>query len=346
MSYLALMNMRSQTADLLKGIAVLLMMQVHILELFASNAISGSFYGKILLFLGGPPVAPVFMLILGYYIAASKRPVKQLLIRGIKIFLLGMLLNLALNLNLIVSVSKGLFRIDLLPYIFGIDILQFAGISILLLALVKKILAKNIIITLVCIGAAAFLGHFLPAWIPGNRLSPYFSALFYGSSDWSYFPLFPWICYPLSGIAFYQLKQKVSLDFLNSVSIRITVFILFVAFLLLTFHYALSVSSDLPAYYHHGLCFASWTILFLAFYGSLIAELDRHFGESTLSGYLKWLGQHVTIIYVIQWVIIGNVATEIYKTVSSPWYLLLWFLIVLLLSGGITYLILRLKKDS
>ena len=57
---------RIKTADLLKGIAAILMIQVHIIELFATNDISESTAGKFLLFLGGPAVAPVFIILLGY----------------------------------------------------------------------------------------------------------------------------------------------------------------------------------------------------------------------------------------------------------------------------------------
>ena len=63
---------RIKTADLLKGIAAILMIQVHIIELFATNDISESTAGKFLLFLGGPAVAPVFIILLGYFIVESK----------------------------------------------------------------------------------------------------------------------------------------------------------------------------------------------------------------------------------------------------------------------------------
>jgi hypothetical protein len=52
---------------------VALMIQVHLMELFAQPAVLASWVGKVSLFLGGPPAAPVFMLIMGYYAAASTR---------------------------------------------------------------------------------------------------------------------------------------------------------------------------------------------------------------------------------------------------------------------------------
>ena len=59
---------RTQTADVLKGIAILLMIQVHLVELFVTNEISESRVGNVLLFLGGPPVAPIFMTVFGYFV--------------------------------------------------------------------------------------------------------------------------------------------------------------------------------------------------------------------------------------------------------------------------------------
>ena len=86
---------RNHSLDLLKGIAVLLMIQVHVMELFASDAVSTSTVGKLSLFFGGAPVAPLFMIIFGYFIAKSNKSVRQLLARGVQIFVLGMALNIA-----------------------------------------------------------------------------------------------------------------------------------------------------------------------------------------------------------------------------------------------------------
>lgn len=338
------MSSRTSTADLLKGIAVLLMIQVHILELFASNTIYNSSFGKILLFVGGPPVAPLFMVIMGYFIARSKKSPIQLIIRGVKIFVLGMCLNIALNLNLIISVNKGLYQIDLLPYIFGIDIFQFAGISIIIIATLKKALDKNLIVVISLIILSAFLGHFLLSYIPDSTILKYLSALFYGSSKWSYFPLFPWLSYPLTGILFYQLLRRFDVRRLNKTTIKLLFGILFVAFFAITARYAVSVSSDLSLYYHHGLFFVIWVILFLSFYSFFINEIDRLQESAILFKYIKWLGKNVTIIYIIQWIIIGNAATEIYKTVTSMSQLLIYFVVIVLIVSAVSYLLILLKK--
>ena len=78
--------MRDATADLLKGTAVVLMIQIHLMELFALPDVCDSWVGKVSLFLGGPPAAPLFLLVMGYYTAASTRSMGGLLLRGIKLF--------------------------------------------------------------------------------------------------------------------------------------------------------------------------------------------------------------------------------------------------------------------
>ena len=105
---------RTHTADVLKGIAILLMIQVHVVELFAIHELAASSVGKVFMFLGGPPVAPLFMVLFGYFISVSHKSRQQLIVRGLKIFALGMLLNLALNCNLIYTVWRGLLQIDIL----------------------------------------------------------------------------------------------------------------------------------------------------------------------------------------------------------------------------------------
>ena len=60
--------------------------------------------------------------------------------------------------------------------------------------------------------------------------------------------------------------------------------------------------------------------------------------------YITWLGKNVTLIYVIQWIIVGNIGTAIYKTVVSPLYIGLSVLGVIVVSSGVGYLVLRVKR--
>lgn len=337
---------RTQTADVLKGIAILLMIQVHIVELFASQELYNSESGHILLFLGGPPVAPIFMTVFGYFVFASNKSTIQLVSRGVKIILLGMLLNLALNANLIFKVFREGWNINIWPYVFGVDVLLFAGLSLIVIAVSRKIIEKHVFIVLAIIPLILILGEYVFTYIPENVILKYITSFIYGSTEWSYFPLFPWLAYPLSGVVLYQLQQKFDFRFFYLPKTKLlfgSVFLLFLAF---TIKYAINVSSNLQQYYHHGLLYFIWVILFCFFYALLVHELNTHLGESIVFKYLKWLGKNVTLIYVIQWIIIGNIATEVYKTVSTPVYLAACFLGIVFVTCVSTYLVLKLKTFS
>ena len=338
------MPKRTHTADVLKGIAILLMIQVHVVELFASHELAASSVGKVFMFLGGPPVAPLFMVLFGYFISVSHKSRQQLIVRGLKIFALGMLLNLAFNFNLINSVMRGLLQIDILPFVFGADILQFAGLSLMVIALLKNVLEQQLVVTLIIIIASVLLGQYLVAYIPEDNSLKYMTAFFYGSAKWSYFPLFPWLAYPLTGIALYQLQQRYQIDVTLTNKTNRALAIGALLFVILTIGYAITVTSDLPSYYHHGILFFLWTIVFLIAYSVCVHTITEHIGTTLLFQYLTWLGKHVTLIYIIQWIIIGNIATEIYKTITSPLYLALCFVGVLVASSGICYLVLQLKE--
>ena len=338
------MNKRFEIADLLKGIAVILMIQVHIIELFADVSIFDSKTGHFLLFLGGPFVAPVFLFLFGYFIAYSNQTNSQQIVRGFKIFLCGLLLNVAMNFNLFIKHSVGQIELDVFPYLFGVDVLQCAGLSIIIITLIKKVFYKNNVLAIALILFSAFLGAFLLQYQTAFIFLKYLSAFFYGSTSWSYFPIFPWIGYTLTGMLFF--KSKIDFKILAKPIVKISICLLFIVFLFFTLDYAIALSSNLNSYYHHGLKFFLWTMIFMAFYSFIINEVDLLLGQSFVIQYIKWLGQNVTAIYVIQWILIGNISTAIYKNIDNPIILLGAFIGILLLSSIIAFLYVQIKEGK
>jgi surface polysaccharide O-acyltransferase-like enzyme len=53
--------------------------------------------------------------------------------------------------------------------------------------------------------------------------------------------------------------------------------------------------------------------------------------------YLAWTGKNVTAFYIFQWLIIGNIATAIYKT-QTPAVLILWFIGITAVVSGLVWL--------
>ena len=335
---------RLTTFDLLKGIAVILMIQVHIIELFATQGVSHSMAGKLLMFLGGPPVAPVFLMAFGFFIAKSNKTPFLLIKRGIVILIIGLLLNIVLNFNLILSVLSGKFQIDVLPYIFGVDILINAGIVLFLMALIKHFIKQSMVPLLVLILVTAFLGKFLISFPFEGGFKQYILAVFYGTAWWSYFPVFPWFAYTLAGYTFFCITKEFDFKFIYHIKYKILFGVLFILFLFFSLKYAVNIASDLPLYYHHSIIFFLWVIVFIASYAFFVNEAEKLLGNTVILKYIKWLGKNVTLVYIIQWIIIGNIATEIYQSVASKYYLLFWFVAILAVSSIMGFLLLKAKK--
>jgi surface polysaccharide O-acyltransferase-like enzyme len=75
---------RNPLPDLLKGFAVFLIIPIHILETFIDYPGRESTIGKVLLFLGGPVAVPVFMMVMGYFVAVSNKSTRENIVRGVK----------------------------------------------------------------------------------------------------------------------------------------------------------------------------------------------------------------------------------------------------------------------
>jgi len=302
--------------DLLKGIAILFMIQVHLMEQFARPVIEASIAGKISYFLGGTPAAPMFMMIMGYFIAKSNMPRIKLIKRGLKILLWAFLLNLGLNAHILYNIIFQGWDFDKWSFIFGVDILFLAGMSILFIAFLASAIKKRwylLFLVIVVIFAASQL-------IDGSTIDKpwnYFTSFFIGGTYWSYFPLLPWLAYPLSGYAFHQLESffmawswHKAFNYVIGFSLPI--------FLILTWNYASSIMYHLEIYYHHQFGFYIWSVVFSLLWAGMIFIFKDKLSDSLIGKYFKYLGRNITSIFVFQWLIIGNLATIWYKLIDWP----------------------------
>jgi uncharacterized membrane protein len=347
---------RNPVPDLMKGIAVVAMIQVHLMELFARQEIYDSMLGKISLFLGGPFAAPVFMAVMGYFIAASrkgrgdkvkrglgdkvKRGLGDKVRRGFLLILLGLLLNIGLNFHLLIKIYNGTFDLNPLEYIFGADILSLAGLSMLFIVLMETLSRKPLLHSLMI----ALLISILHPLLPDLPLKmQYIQAFFYGDYSWSYFPLLPWLAYPMLGYGFYKFQTTMPAELERLNRNRTILLILSAIILMLLFLPAFKIITDLPAYYHHQVFLFAWIAVFLVFFTWLAKRLDSVIGESQVMKYIKWLGKNVTVVYVVQWLIIGNIATVVYKT-QSILALITWFAAILAAASLISFAFIRFKR--
>jgi uncharacterized membrane protein len=188
------------------------MILVHALGHYGNAASWSTPIGGVLVFLGGPAAAPVFMVLMGASLAFSRRSSPRAIARR------GLwLLALAYTLNVLrgaLPASLGLAtgfvsEADIVPYtpatLLGIvDIHQMAGLSLLGIAALVLVAGRRDV-RLPAIGAAVIVALIAPLlWgrTTGQPVVDTGLALLWGT-DWNvFFPLLPWIAYPLIGFAF------------------------------------------------------------------------------------------------------------------------------------------------
>lgn len=316
---------RDGTADLLKGFAVLLMIQVHLMEQFASPDTYQSLIGKVSMFLGGPFCAPVFLAVMGYFLAVSSRPLTYFLKRGAILFGGGILLNTARSANLLVHIFRGKYDLDPWFYILGADILTLAGLSLALIGLLRVVFRDKWPFYLITALAVAAVNPLMNQ--VGLSFPAYAMAFLWGTLEWSYFPLFPWFAYVLAGYAFRLFLTQTKIAGKIDVQSQIIYFIPLFIGVIITIPWASDITYTLEGpngYYHHGILFFGWVVLFMAAYLVLIKLIEHFYGDKRLFRGIKWVGKRVTSLYVIQWLIIGNIATWLYRT-QDLFQFLAWF---------------------
>jgi len=306
-------------ADLLKGIAAFFMVQIHITELFIDNAGRESLPGQISLFLGGPFAAVVFMLVMGYFLAKNRRSPLQNMLRGVKIFILGFILNIGLNFHLLLKIKFSDWQFNPLEFIFGVDILFLAGLSILLLSALKFFKkGQALIALLLLISILTLSGSMNQKLIVSDHY--YILPFIAGNYSWSYFPLFPWLAYPLAGYIFALQEENFSRFLSQQKMIAGSVLVAIAVMVALFFKSGFITTIDLPLYYHHTIGYAVWALGLITLWVFLLQLFLKYFSSTRVSDFICWTGRNITIFFIIQWLIIGNISTAIYQTVDMQYF--------------------------
>lgn len=328
--------------DLLKGFAVFLIVPVHILETFIDFPGRESFFGKTLLLLGGPIAVPIFMMVMGYFVALNKKSRTINIRRGALIFLLGILLNIGLNFHLLLKIYIEAWPFDPLQYIFGVDIFFLAGLSIIILSFLKTIKRGQQWIVLGLIILVSGLTSYMNEIIVLSDRN-YILPLIGGQYSWSYFPIFPWLAYPLVGFLF-QKKEPLIRKLISTHKTISKALVIFILILVVSFsRYGIETTIQLSEYYHHTFPFFLWTMGVDIIWILILWQVVKRFAEFPILIFLRWLGENITVFYVIQWLIIGNIATVIYQSQDLSKYVF-WFIPIFLLTTGFTWLFVNITR--
>ncbi len=312
---------RQKSIDYIKAFGILYMVIIHWYEEMSVCYADGttSVLGYIIEFLGGPLAAPVFMYAMGLGIVYSKhRSPKELFIRGLKLLAFSYIFNL-IRLSasyLIVGKIAGYFDLDtFLYYTFNVDILSFCGVAFMFTALLKKL---NIHVWAVPQAAIIMLiiGSFIN-FESTTIFGKYILALFVKSSELSYFPLFNWYIYPAMGmLSARYLKQIVSQDRWHKISLRIS-FAFTIGIIAGAMFYGISpiqfftIYDDI--YYLVNFISALFCFNVVVLCESLFYFAFKKINSEKLDKLVFFMSDNLNTIYIIQWIIIGNVLTTLFE---------------------------------
>lgn len=301
---------RQKEFDIVKALAIIFMVVVHCYEMIfeCPETICSTPFDNIIQFLGGPLAAPVFMFSMGLGMVYTKHnSPKELLFRGIKLLVFSYIFNI---IRFVIPKTIGGYAIYTYPFLaFHVDILTFAGVAFLLTALLKKLKVPAfgiIIIAIFMQAVGTVLSYYLPVETEGVN---YLTAIFYSSTDASYFPLLLWYIYPALGILFGSyLKHVENKDKLYLITFFVSLAVLVSLITTLSYFrfdirklYALADN----VYYKQTVVHVLFTACCILIELSVVHFIGKLIKWNWLDKVIKFMSSNLNLIYIMQWLIIG-----------------------------------------
>jgi hypothetical protein len=300
---------RIKSLDLARGFTVLLIAPIHCMLLYSKPEVYTTLLGQLFAFIAEGPGAPLFMLLMGISFALKENHRFSDVLKKVALLLLaGYGLNLV---KFVLPYAGGWMPIGLqhdleIPHRAGAltlmglgDILQFAGPALLVLYGVTRFrfyacIAGALAISIAWISPVVWDAH------NTNPLLNYLLQLAAGQPPHTFFPFFPWLAYPLVGLAIgHVLKRDGPACFRYVGGWGLVLFGISVIFDRLypnmpptTFYRTYPVSSA----GHIGIVFITlyaWDLLY------------RYVKPNHFFRVLTYSSKNITQIYLIQWVLIS-----------------------------------------
>ena len=281
-------------------------------------------------------VAHAFMFAMGFGVVYTKKNTpKDLMLRGMKLYLLGYVLNFLRYgmYNLIESIFTSEFRSDILQALFGMDILHFAGLALIITGILKKLKLREIHILAIA-GGLSVISAFIPVINTGNYVGNWFIGHFvYTNSEACGFVFFNWYIFVAAGIMFASILRKTEdLSRLYKRLLIVSCCVL-VVYITLTFCFGMYFLCRDRNYYSLSLPEA---IGLMSIDLSLLSAFYFLFKRVPASKFRVFLdmSRNITPIYFIHWCILGFVDSIFcyLLEITFPWpviYLIGGVLIIL-----------------
>ena len=337
---------RQDELDIGKALPILCMPFVHcIIECCTEEQLLHGIPYAFDMFIGGPFSAPLFMFCMGATIHFSKNnSPRQLAKRGLKLLLFGIILNICCYLipylsGYAVTGDAEQFLTPLPFYMFSIDILQFAGAALLIIALMLQLKLPKI--GMLGIAAALSLAGSVIRGIDLNYdAANVILGWFVGTENeaglvGSYFPIFNWFLFPVSGYLFGWLLRRVKDKKKFYLLFSPLSLIASTAYFVIGDHFEIGMFAEGENAYYHMLTYD--TVACIAFTFGLLGLYCAlaHILPETIKRFFTYTSRNITAFYCIHWVLVRvSVNVVLYAITGSqqlplPYVFLISFVIVL-----------------
>ena len=351
---------RQFEVDCIKCFAIFFMICIHVYEQLGrydyKHLLPTGFFRNAIEFLGGPMAAPVFMFAMGMGMVYTRHnSPEEFIKRGWKLLFMGFALNFFREslLEILGNIILGMdYSFDYIADGFlNIDILHFAGMTFIIVGLMKKAkigTGRMVVVGVLLQAVGMWASHLtLSSVIPRNLLG-----LLLPTGEKVAFPFALWCLYPLLGIIFAEYLQKV-LDkdgFYRMLILTSVVVVVALTSCLCWVGYDIRYIYGLAdnSYYHQTFISVLWVMPFV-----LIALGVSHFlfgnKEQTRVGkFISFCSRNLNVIYIIQWIIIAwtvAVLTAFNKTANlCGTEIVIVGLVIWVMAIGITALWKRIRK--
>lgn len=302
---------RLYNLDLLKALAIVCMILCHCVLMLGVH--HDGYEKDILYFFGDVvlgdyiAVAHAFMFAMGVgFVFTNKKAPADLIKRGIKVFLLGYILNFFRYgiYALIEGVISGEFEPQTLEALFGPDIFHFAGLAMILTGVLKKLRLNEAHILFIGILMSA-AGSFLVLIDTGN----YVENLLLGhvittTEDTSCFALLNWYIFVAAGMMFGVIVRRVENAGAFYKRLLAVSGIVSAIYIALTFRLGILFLTKQSFYYAVGTPDAIGLLCTDLFLISAFYFIIKKFGVSKFKTEIE-MSKNLTVIYIIQWCVIG-----------------------------------------
>lgn len=325
--------------DYAKVFAIITMIFVHFLAFCSFSKIDYGYFEEYL-FILTQSSAPIFMFAMGIGMVYTRHDSeKSFVIRGIKLLLLGLIINTMYFLS---NYSAGIpLEYSLLSFLAN-DILQFAGITFIVVAIFKKFNLSHLQILLIALLLSLIVSYHPDITLHNMYLNQFLGNFIEttGQNIVSCFPFLNWFIIPAVGMLFgNDLKRCIDKDRLYKLILRYTsittLVLLVLGFVTREGMFAITGGTvpEKLSYLHLSMQDIILLIVIILLVGSIFNFISKR-ATPKINKFIMRTSKNVTSIYLIQWALILSLTyiNQFINVKSSMILRIITFLAVLILS--------------